>query len=186
MSQVVFIDRDHTILKGSNLRDIGQPGPNTTSVDNIIFLPNSLEALKKLAETNYKIVVVTNQADIARNLLTEKVLDDINSKMIDEIKSNGGRVNKVFHCPHKEEDNCNCRKPKTGMFEQAKEEFGIEDWDSCWLIGDSSKDMAVNLPLKKILVKTGYGGRDGKFQFSKPFYIAEDLLDAVEFLIASS
>ena len=185
MSKAVFIDRDHTILKGENLKDIGKPGPNITKPDQVIFLPKVLDALRRLSETDYKIIVVTNQADVGRGKIKEEELDAINLKMENDIVSGGGRVDSVYCCKHKPEDGCSCRKPGKGLFERAKKDFSIEKWEDCWMIGDSSRHMAVDLPMRKILVKTGYGGKDARYEFGSPDYVAEDLLGAVGFIVDS-
>lgn len=184
MSRAVFLDRDGTLLVCNNFKDIGEPGPELTSIKDVKFYPHVLEAMKKLAKTKYKIVVVTNQSKVGRGEISKETAEEINQVMKRKIEESGGRIDAILSCYHTADTKCGCRKPKSGMFFQAKEMFSIEDFSNCWMIGDSLKDMTINLPFKKILVKTGYAGRDGGAD--KADFVVENLEDAVQFLIASS
>lgn len=161
MNRAIFLDRDGVILIDKDLREIGLPGPEILRPEDAQLYADVPETLKLLASTDYKIIVVTNQSKVGRGLLTEDDLKKINQKMVREIEGHGGRIEQVYYCPHKPEDNCTCRKPNTGMFEQAKKDYDIRIEESFW-VSDTARDMTVNLPFKKkFLVKTGYAGRDG-------------------------
>jgi len=106
------------------------------------FLSNVKKSIKRLNKARFLLIIITNQRGIAKGLMTEKDLKDIHTKMIEELKKSGARIDSIYYCPHDEEDNCDCRKPKIGMFLKAKEDFNIEMNES-WLIGDSNSDITA-------------------------------------------
>lgn len=89
--------------------------------------------------------------------MTEEDLKDIHTKMIEELKKSGVRIDSIYYCPHDEKDNCNCRKPKIGMFLRAKEDFNIE-MNGSWLIGDSKSDILAGQKAgcKTILIESKF------------------------------
>lgn len=133
-------------------------GDYVKNAEEFVFLPGSFQALKSLIEKDYLVIVVTNQMCVARGIIDENTLHDIHKKMNDKIQSNGGRIDAIYVCPHDISDNCICRKPKTGLFLKAVEDFnhkGIEiDIDRSFMIGDSEKDIAAGkaVGLKTIMV----------------------------------
>jgi len=171
MSKAVFIDRDGTINREVEY---------LSKLEDFEFLPNSLEAIKKLSQSEYKIIVVTNQSAVARGLLGEKELERIHRHMVRQASVNGGRIDAVYYCPHHPDDNCQCRKPRCQLLKKAAADLGLNLKES-YVVGDSTQDIQTgkNAGCKTILVKTGYGGKDGRFK-AKPDYVAEDLLDAAK------
>ena len=108
--KAIFIDRDGVINK--------DPGGWTkynyvTTWKEFHFLPRALEALKILKENNVKVIVISNQAGVSKSYFSRQALKAINDKMLKEIEKNGGEIENVYYCLHSDEDNCNCRKPKT-------------------------------------------------------------------------
>lgn len=130
----VFLDRDGVINKKA------PKGNYIKNWTEFKFLPGVKEVIKRLNKAGFLVIVITNQRGIAKGLMTEEDLKDIHTKMIEELKKSGVRIDSIYYCPHDEKDNCNCRKPKIGMFLRAKEDFNIEMNES-WLIGDSSSDI---------------------------------------------
>jgi len=130
----VFLDRDGVINKkapeGDYIKNWGE----------FKFLPGVKEAIQRLNKADFLVIVITNQRGIAKGLLTEKDLKDIHTKMIEELKKSGAKIDGIYYCPHGEKDNCNCRKPKIGLFLKAKEDFNI-GMNKSWLIGDSKSDI---------------------------------------------
>ena len=116
-------------------------------------------------------IVVTNQSGIARGYLDESDLSKINSKISEEIKRSGGRIDAFYHCPHMPDQGCRCRKPKTGMIEDAARDFAI-DFRNSFVVGDSDSDMelGLNAGLRSIRVRKRGG-------FGSDFY-AKDLKEA--------
>ncbi len=173
MNKAVFLDRDGTINK-----EVGY----LTSITEFEFLPKVIKALKLLSKTDYKIIILTNQSGIARGYFDEKTLKEIHKKMCDDLKTEGIRVDKIYYCPHHPDENCKCRKPKTGMIKKAEEDFNLNLKNS-YLIGDSTRDIktGINAGCKTILVKTGYAGKDGKYKV-KPDYEVSNLFEAIKII----
>lgn len=143
----IFLDRDGTINRK-------QPeGDYVKSWAEFEFLPGALAGIRLLARTGARIICITNQRGIARGRMTEVDLADIHQRMLAEIRQAGGRVDAIYHCPH-EGDDCNCRKPLTGMFEQAKLDFPDIDFANSFMVGDALSDMkaASRLGCKSALV----------------------------------
>ena len=176
MSKAVFIDRDGTLNEEVNY--LNDP-------DKFALIKGSLEALKLLTKDGYRIILVTNQAGLSKGKITLKQLDAIHSRMQRILLRNGIALasEEIFFCPHKSEDNCECRKPNLKNFMDAKERFKI-DASKSYVIGDKTSDIEAGKRggYKTILVKTGYGGSDAKFT-AIPSHVAKDLLDAAKFII---
>ena len=120
--------------------------------------PGSLEGLALLARNGYKVALVSNQSGIGRGVLREEDLQSIHQKIIDEVALMGGELQGIYYCPHVPEENCDCRKPRTGMFDRIEEEFSIS-LQGAYCVGDSLKDIQVARAkgCKPILVRTGNG-----------------------------
>jgi D-glycero-D-manno-heptose 1,7-bisphosphate phosphatase len=121
-------------------------------------IPGSLEAIARLTQAGYKVVVATNQSGISRGLLDMVALNAINDKMCKAANQAGGRIDAMFFCPHASTDNCACRKPATGMFKEISDRFGLE-LKGVPAIGDSLRDLqaAAAVGANPILVLTGKG-----------------------------
>lgn len=131
--KVIFLDRDGVINKQM------PPHEHVRSWKDFSFLPGALEGIRWLTEHDYEIYVVTNQRGIANGSMTEKDLADIHQKMLAEVERHGGKIAAIYHCPHEIADDCDCRKPKAGMFFRAAREHRINLRKSV-LIGDSESD----------------------------------------------
>lgn len=182
MAKIIFIDRDGVINK--------DPGGWTeysyvTHWEEFIFLPGSKEAIRRLTENGYGIVIISNQAGIAKGHYSEKELDSINKNMLEEIEKAGGKIKKLYYCIHQDSDNCDCRKPKTGLLRQAEKELGIKASDN-YFIGDGKMDVEAGekMKLKTILVLSGKSSLEDMRNWAvKPDYIFDDLLEAVRFVL---
>jgi histidinol-phosphate phosphatase family protein len=135
MARAVFLDRDGVINEKASLHEY------VTKWEDFKFLPGVLESLRRLAGTKYRIVITTNQRGIARGKMDESRLKEIHKRMLKEITKTGGRVDRVYYCPHNYGE-CDCRKPSPGMLDRAREEMGI-DLRRSWVIGDSEEDVAL-------------------------------------------
>ncbi|UOD35865.1 D-glycero-beta-D-manno-heptose 1,7-bisphosphate 7-phosphatase [Deferribacteraceae bacterium V6Fe1] len=175
----VFIDRDGTIN-----RDAGY----INSLDNFEVYPFASQAIKLLRDNGYLVVVITNQAGIARGIFTESFLEKIHNKMRKILQENGTDVDGIFYCPHYKGSkipeynvDCECRKPKTKMIDDAINALPV-DRDNMYMIGDKYTDiqMGINAGCKTIMVKTGYGAgeieNDCHKWTKKPDFIADNLL----------
>ena len=121
-------------------------------------LPGSLAAIAQLCRAEYRVVVATNQAGVAKGLYSINTLNRIHQKMLEQLQSNGGALSAIFFCPHDDAANCNCRKPKPGMLLEAAERFNC-DLRDVFFVGDSRRDLqaAHAAGAKPALVKTGNG-----------------------------
>ncbi len=181
MRKTIFIDRDGVINK--------DPGGWTehnyvTKWQYFIFLPNAIEALKKLNKAGYDIVVISNQAGISKGYYSHRELKDVNQKMTKEIEKNGAKLKKVYYCIHQDSDNCDCRKPKIGLFKKAEKELGIKAAGN-YFIGDGKMDVAAGekAGLKTILVLSGKTDLEKIRTWSvQPDFIFDNLWEAVNFI----
>ena len=122
-------------------------------------IPGSLEAIARLTQAGYRVVVATNQSGVGRGLFDMAVLNAIHDKMHKAVAQAGGRIDAVFFCPHTAESNCACRKPKSGMMEEIAARYNLTSLDGVPVIGDSLRDLqsAAAMGAKLYLVLTGKG-----------------------------
>lgn len=128
----VFLDRDGVINKK---RD-----DYVKSISEFVFLPNVEKAIKKLNDKNYLVIIITNQSAVNRGIITRSTLENIHGHMIHELSKKSCTITKIYYCPHRPDENCDCRKPHLGMIKKAVREFAI-DISNSWLIGDSDSDI---------------------------------------------
>jgi D-glycero-D-manno-heptose 1,7-bisphosphate phosphatase len=177
--KVVFIDRDGVINKDSPAY--------IKSWSEFEFLPRSLDAIQILASNGFNVIVITNQSAIRRNYLSKDDLEAIHSKMKVIVKQHGGDIKDIFYCPHIPEDQCDCRKPKPGLIDQAQRKYNI-DISKTIMIGDSAKDIecAKNAGCgRSILVQTGNGIMAEKSLSEKgmpPDDVVSDLFEAASLI----
>ena len=109
------------------------------------FLPGALDAIRILAGMAPRLIVVSNQRGIAQGIMSEQDLVDIHENMMSEIRQAGGRIDSIYHCPHKKQS-CKCRKPETGLFVKAQQEFPEIDFGRAVVVGDSLADLDAAVP----------------------------------------
>jgi D-glycero-D-manno-heptose 1,7-bisphosphate phosphatase len=173
--KAVFLDRDGTtIVDPEDLR--------VDHIEEVRLFPESLEALHKLAELDYSVFLITNQAGIAEGLVTEDEFYTINNHFLKLVEPSGLHIIKTYMCPHPEQAHCACRKPKPGMLLQAAKEYGI-DLETSWMIGDRQSDImaGVNAGTKTILVQTG----NSPVVSAEADYTAATLLDAINHIAST-
>jgi histidinol-phosphate phosphatase family protein len=107
--------------------------------DEFQWCDGALEALTLLRQHDYRVIVISNQAGIARKMLSEETLRDIHRRMAGEAEAHGGFIDAVYHCPHHWDDDCACRKPKPGMLLSAQRDFAL-NLSRCVFIGDDPRD----------------------------------------------
>ena len=174
----VFLDRDGTINEEKNF--ISKP-------EEVILIPKSANAIRELNKLGLKVFVISNQSGIARGYFTEHDLHKINERLIRLLSEENAYVDKIYYCPHLDEDNCNCRKPKPGMLLQAENEFGI-DLNNSFVVGDRFVDVDAgkNAGAKTVLVKTGYGEQSfnwGKENNQFADFTAQNLYEGIQYII---
>ena len=147
-------------------------------------IPGSLEAIAKLNQAGYKVVVATNQSGIGRGLFDMDTLNAIHNKMHQAVKDLGGRIDAVFYCPHPADSSCNCRKPRPGMFERIGGCFNV-DLKGIPAIGDSLRDLvaAAAVGAAPMLVLTGKGEKTQTEKLPEGTLIFINLAAAVEHIL---
>lgn len=123
-------------------------------------IPGSLEAIARLNESGWRVVVASNQSGVGRGLFDMDTLNAINEKMTKAIGQVGGRLDAIFFCPHSADSTCDCRKPKPGMFLQIAERFNV-DMKGVPVVGDSLRDLQAGVAVgcQPYLVLTGKGAK---------------------------
>lgn len=133
--KVIFLDRDGTINK--DYPDEEWKGKKIPEI-----LPGTITALKTFISNGYKLIIITNQYIISDNIISLDDYKTFNDNLINVLKENGIEILKTYYCPHNDIDNCNCKKPKTGMIDKALTEFDIDIKRSIYC-GDSVSDMEL-------------------------------------------
>lgn len=136
----LFLDRDGVINRRT-------PGDYVKTPDEFVPESGMPEAMPLLGKVFGHIVVVTNQSGIGKGLMTEADLALVHKKMMDIVQVAGGRIDRVYYCPHRSDAGCACRKPATGMALQAQADFPDIDFSHSWIVGDSVADMALGQAL---------------------------------------
>ncbi len=183
----IFLDRDGTINEQMGY---------INHISRFQLLPGVGAAIARLNRQGMPVVVVTNQSGLARGYFPAALLEAVHEKMFRQLAEAGAHIDGLYLCPHHPEAKearyrqaCDCRKPKTGMLEQAARELGL-DLPRSYVIGDRWSDLRCGdaVGASTILVRTGYGRGDacyiGPTQTVQPDFIAEDLCEAVDWLLA--
>jgi D-glycero-D-manno-heptose 1,7-bisphosphate phosphatase len=164
----IFLDRDGVLIE--NRVDY------VRNWSHVKIFPEAIHALSLATDTNYKIVIVTNQSAVGRGLILQAGADEINRRLINLIHHHGGQVDGVYMCPHKPDDDCFCRKPRPGLLLQAARELSL-DLQHSWMIGDAWSDLQAGQRAgvrQTILLKTGRGAE--QIQQPCPEEIASHLI----------
>ncbi|MCK5594974.1 D-glycero-beta-D-manno-heptose 1,7-bisphosphate 7-phosphatase [bacterium] len=176
--RAVFLDRDGTVnLEVDYLK----------SIKDLKLIKNTAKAIRILNRNRIKVIVVTNQSGINRGLFSINDLDAIHNELKKRLRRHGAYIDAIYHCPHHPDEKCSCRKPNNGMFKLAARDFDLK-LNKCYVAGDKLADIkaAHNVSATGILVRTGYGKSeqdDLKEADIMPDYIAEDLYEAVKWII---
>lgn len=149
---LIILDRDGVINQDSD--------DYVKSPEEWIPLPGSLEAIAALKQAGFIVAVATNQSGIARGLYDLDALKAMHQKMQQLLAQHGAEIDHIAYCPHGPEDNCACRKPKPGMYEDIAIRFGLP-LEGVPVVGDSKRDLDAALAVNAIphLVRTGKGER---------------------------
>jgi D,D-heptose 1,7-bisphosphate phosphatase len=179
MRPAVFLDRDGTINVEVNY---------LSSPEQMQLIDGVPAAIQRLRDAGFAVIVITNQSGVARGYFTAETLGAIHRRLHAELAAAGTQVDGIYLCPHHPDDQCDCRKPKSGLFLQAAREHDL-DLRASLMIGDAESDLlaAKNLQMPSILVRTGHGAsrlaRIATWADYQPHYIADDLRDAVNWLL---
>ncbi|MBF0382986.1 MAG: D-glycero-beta-D-manno-heptose 1,7-bisphosphate 7-phosphatase [Magnetococcales bacterium] len=176
VNRVIILDRDGVINVNRSTY--------VQSPAQLEILPGVPQAIHKLNQRDYKVLVATNQACIGKGIITPDTLTNIHKKLYNEIGAAGGKISAIYHCPHTNEDNCNCRKPKPGMLLQACKEWNFNPQDT-WFVGDTARDMAAakGANCKGAFVLTGLGEEEADKVTANPHF--KNLPEFVDHLLQS-
>ena len=187
LAPTVFLDRDGTLIE-----EVGY----LSHLDRIALYPWSIESVKLLNRAGFKVVVVTNQAGVARGLFDEDFIDEAHRFLDQKFSDGGATIDKFYYCPHHPEasveayrSECDCRKPKAGMLWKAAQELQLELSHS-FVIGDRLSDLRLGpaVGAKSVLVRTGYGETTARELTDdvEVAYTAPELMTAVAWILRQS
>ena len=175
--KLVILDRDGVINEDSDsfIKSPAEWQP----------IPGSLEAIAKLHQSGYQVVLATNQSGVGRGLFEVSTLNAIHDRMHRALAHMGGRIDAIFFCPHAQEANCDCRKPKPGLLEEIARRFNV-DLKGTPAVGDALRDLqaAAAVGASPILVLTGKGRKtleEGGLPAGTQVY--DDLAAAVQAIV---
>lgn len=178
--KLIILDRDGVINQDSD--------DYIKSVEEFIPLPGSLEAIARLSQAGYRVAVATNQSGIARGYYDIPTLNAMHDKLRQMLNSLGGNIEMIAFCPHGPDDNCDCRKPKPGMYLDIARRMELS-LKGVPVIGDSLRDLqaAQAVGAQPILVRTGKGERTlAKGDGLEGIPVYDDLAAAVAALLEES
>ena len=187
LAPTVFLDRDGTLIE-----EVGY----LSHLDRIVLYPWSIESVKLLNRAGFKVVVVTNQAGVARGLFDEDFIDEAHRFLDQKFSDGGATIDKFYYCPHHPEasveayrSECDCRKPKAGMLWKAAQELQLELSHS-FVIGDRLSDLRLGQAVgaRSLLVRTGYGETTARELTDdvEVAYTAPELMTAVAWILRHS
>lgn len=178
MKKVVFLDRDGTINVDSGF---------VHRVEDWRWSPGAIEGMKLLQEAGFTLTVITNQSAIALGKYTVDDMHALHRFMLDELHRQGIQIAAIAFCPHgRDQDDCDCRKPKIGMAKQIEAQIGAIDYGQSWTIGDKELDVLFgkNAGTKTALLRSRYW-TELELQ-AKPDFIAGNLLEAAQKIVSRS
>lgn len=173
MQCALFLDRDGVICEAL------PRGEYVTSLEEFSLMPGISELLEAAKAAGFLTIVVTNQPQIAKGLISESELENIHESMLEQLP---GLIDKVYFCPHVGADLCDCRKPLPGMLDRAADEMNIEMRGS-YIIGDSDKDIGAGQAAgcKTIFIRNDYNSDE--LARCSPDFVVEELNEAIGLLV---
>lgn len=183
----VFLDRDGTLLEEAGYLD---------RLDRLVFFPYSVDAVRLLNRANFPVVIVTNQAGIARGIFKEAFVAEAHEYITARLSAGGARVDGFYYCPHHPEavieqyrKSCECRKPQPGLLRQAATDLDLA-LDRSFVVGDRWHDLEAGqrVGARGVLVRTGYGRTEERSPRSgvTPTAIVDNLMEAVSWILRTS
>jgi D-glycero-D-manno-heptose 1,7-bisphosphate phosphatase len=181
----VFLDRDGTInVEAGYIHDLA----------NLHLMPGAADAIKRLNDMGVPAILATNQSGPARGYYPETWVHTLNNRVAELLEAGGARLDDMFYCPHLPDGTvseytlaCRCRKPETGMLDDAAAKHGL-DLSVSYMIGDKSTDVEVGqrAGCRTVLLRSGFGERvlSGEYQWAvTPDFVADTLVEAIEWVV---
>lgn len=173
--KAVFIDRDGTI----NFNKHGY----IYKIDEFEFIPGTLKALRKLTDSDYKVIILTNQSGIGRKYYSQDDYIKLNNWLIDTLRKKAINIDKVYYCPHTDKNNCKCRKPNVGMLINAVKDLDI-NLNKSWIIGDDIRDIMMGRSANLNTIKIG--AKLPANSHLEPHFYVNNLLEAAEIVLSGT
>jgi len=167
---IILLDRDGVINQDSD--------QYVKSVEEWLPLPGSIKSIAALSKAGFQVFVVTNQSGIARGYYDETILQAMHDKMVRLVEAEGGSISGIQYCPHGPDDNCTCRKPKSGMIEAIETQLGLSFQEHpAIMVGDSLRDLQAGEArgCAPVLVLTGKGRETQYKKIDFSFSVYTDL-----------
>lgn len=185
--QAVFLDRDGTLVEEAGYLD---------RLERLVFFPYSVDAVRLLNRANLVVVIVTNQAGIARGIFKEEFVSEAHQHIRARLVAGGARIDGFYYCPHHPEavieayrQSCECRKPQPGLLKRAAAELDIR-LDRSFVVGDRWHDLEAGerVGARGVLVRTGYGKTEEAAPHARvvPSAIVDNLMEAVSWILRAS
>ncbi|MBU0783985.1 MAG: D-glycero-beta-D-manno-heptose 1,7-bisphosphate 7-phosphatase [Gammaproteobacteria bacterium] len=177
--KLIVLDRDGVINEDSD--------EYIKSVDEWVPITGSMEAIARLNRGGFRVVVATNQSGISRGMFDLETLSAMHKKMHELAGVVGAHIEGIFFCPHGPDDKCNCRKPKSGLFQEIQARTGF-DLNGVPCVGDSLRDLqaGASMGCTPLLVKTGKGKKTlekSKDELPKGTLVFDNLMAVAEHLV---
>lgn len=171
---MLLLDRDGTINR--EVHYLSDP-------NEVDLLPGAAEAIRRVRKLGWKAVVVTNQTGLARGYFDEATLEAIHERLRALLLERGAELDALYYCPHLPEEECDCRKPKTGLLERAARELGVP-LERSVMVGDKPADIGAgrNAGIPTVLVRTGYGAETEAAAGQRADLVVDDLGDVADWL----
>ena len=181
MRPAAFLDRDGTVIE--EVGHLGEP-------DRVVLLPGVPAALRRLSDAGFALVLITNQAGVARGYFTETEVAAVNERTAALLEQKGVRLEGWYHCPHHPDFTgpCDCRKPLPGMLVRAAGDLEL-DLSRSWMVGDHPSDAEAGRAAgaRSIMVRTGHGLLPGANHGPAPGVpVVDDLAAAVELILSDA
>jgi D-glycero-D-manno-heptose 1,7-bisphosphate phosphatase len=184
MRRAIFLDRDGTLIEEAGYLD---------RLERMVFFPFSVDAVRLLNRAGYAVVVITNQAGIARGIVNEEFVAEAHRAIADRMQAGGAHIDAFYYCPHHPDAVverfrvvCDCRKPRAGLLRRAAEDLRI-DLEQSFVVGDRWHDLAAGqaVGVRGVLVRTGVGRRDERAPEADtvPAAIVDNLMEAVAWIL---
>lgn len=174
--RLVALDRDGTVI---------QERPYLSKPQDVVLLPRAAEGLRILQREGFRLVLVSNQSGVGRGYFTMEDVERVNQRLFDLLAAQGVWLDGFYICPHTPWAGCRCRKPATGLLEQAAQAWGISP-DEAFVVGDKECDIEMGLRAgaSTFLVRTGWGLVTEQRGAVRPHFVVEDLPDAASLILA--
>lgn len=174
IKRAVILDRDGTIVVDRGYLD---------DPTQLCLLPGAAQGLRSLHEHGHQIIVVSNQSGVGRGRLTLTRMHEINALLTRMVEAAGAKLDGIYCCPHRPEDNCACRKPKTKLVLDAAAALGFDPND-CVVIGDKSSDIELGRRLQATTMLVSENGRASDGEWIEPDFVVRDLAEAARVIEA--